>query len=321
MATSSPSVVNHSETSPTLSSPPVAFIIFKRPDTTQAVFNAIRQVQPKTLLVIADGPRPDRDGEVEKCAQTRAIIDQVDWDCEVLKCYSDVNLGLGTRIATGLSWVFEHVEEAIILEDDCLPDPSFFQFCQDMLDRYREESRIMSVSGCLFAKSPTANSYYFSHYLSCWGWATWKRAWEQFDFGMPGWQERRAKDWLTDYLGDRAIADLWTQRFDSICDPNRNDIWSYQFQYACWLHNAMSIRSNVNLITNVGIGADGTHTKQVMSDMPFNTLDAMAFPLNHPTAMKRDLEGDRLQEKYLLSRANPSLITRITRKLTALLPG
>lgn len=299
----------------------MAFIIFKRPDTTQAVFNAIRQVQPKTLLVIADGPRPDRDGEVEKCAQTRAIIDQVDWDCEVLKCYSDVNLGLGTRIATGLSWVFEQVEEAIILEDDCLPDPSFFQFCQDMLDRYREESHIMSVSGCLFAKSPTANSYYFSHYLSCWGWATWKRAWEQFDFGMPGWQERRAKDWLTDYLGDRAIADLWTQRFDSICDPNRNDIWSYQFQYACWLHNAMSIRSNVNLITNVGIGADGTHTKQVMSDMPFNTLDAMAFPLNHPTAVKRDLEGDRLQEKYLLSRANPSLITRITRKLTALLPG
>ena len=319
MATSSPVATPHLEITQPVSSPPVAFIIFKRPDTTQAVFNVIRQVQPKTLLVIADGPRPDREGEAEKCAQTRAIIDQVDWDCEVLKCYSDTNLGLGTRIATGLSWVFEQVEEAIILEDDCLPDPSFFQFCKEMLDRYRDDSRIMSVSGCLFAKSPIPDSYYFSHYLSCWGWATWRRAWEQFDFGMPGWQERRGQNWLTDYLGDRAIADLWTQRFDSICDPSRNDIWSYQFQYACWLQNALSIRSNVNLITNVGIGADSTHTKQVVSDTPFDTLDAMCFPLSHPATVQRDLEGDRLQEKYLLSRANPSVLTRIKRKLKTLL--
>ena len=321
MATSSPLGITHAETDASIASPPVAFIIFKRPDTTQAVFDVIRQVRPKTLLVIADGPRPDREGEAEKCAQTRAIIDQVDWDCEVLKCYSDVNLGLGTRIATGLSWVFDHVEEAIILEDDCLPDPSFFQFCKEMLDRYRDEPRIMSVSGCLFAKSPTPDSYYFSHYLSCWGWATWKRAWEQFDFGMPGWTARREQDWLADYLGDRAIADLWTKRFDSICDPSRNDIWSYQFQYACWLQNAMSIRSNVNLITNVGIGADSTHTKQIVSGMPFDTLDSMTFPLSHPSMVKRDLEGDHLQEKYLLSQANPSLLTRISRKLKALLPG
>ena len=133
---------------------PVVLIIFKRFDATQKVFNAIRKARPKQLLVIADGPRLDREGEAEKCTQTRGIIDQVDWDCEVMKCFSDENLGCGVRISTGLSWVFEQVEEAIILEDDCLPHPTFFMFCQEMLQRYREQPEVMSVSGCLFAKSP-----------------------------------------------------------------------------------------------------------------------------------------------------------------------
>jgi hypothetical protein len=163
---------------------PVVLIIFKRVDATQKVFDIIRQVQPKKLLVIADGARPDKEGEAEKCQQTRAIIDQVDWDCEVLRCFSERNLGCGVRISTGLQWVFEHVEEAIILEDDCLPHPTFFTFCSEMLDRYRDESRVMSVSGCLFARSPSPESYYFSHYLSCCGWATWRRAWQCFDFNM-----------------------------------------------------------------------------------------------------------------------------------------
>ena len=305
-----------------LPTPPVAFIIFKRPDTTQAVFNVIREAQPQTLLVIADGPRPDREGEAEKCAETRAIIEQVDWDCQVLKCYADENLGLGTRISTGLDWVFEQVEEAIILEDDCLPDPSFFPFCHEMLARYRDDARVMSVSGCLFANSPTSDSYYFSHYLSCWGWATWRRAWQCFDFDMASWLERREQDWLYEYLGDRQIADLWTKRFNGVCDPSRNDIWSYQFQFACWVHQALSIRANVNLITNVGIGADGTHTKSaVVGNTPFATLDSMAFPLRHPGIVERDEVGDRRQEQYLLSRANPSFLTRVSRKLKTLLPN
>jgi hypothetical protein len=126
---------------------PVALIIFKRPDTTERVFETIRQAKPPKLLVVADGPRTDQPGEAEKCAATRAIIDRVDWDCEVLKNYSDSNLGCGLRPATGISWVFEQVEEAIVLEDDCVPHPTFFRFCEELLEYYRHDERIMSISG------------------------------------------------------------------------------------------------------------------------------------------------------------------------------
>ena len=112
---------------------PVAFLIFNRPHTTQRVFAEIAKARPPKLLVVADGPRNDRPGEAELCAQTRAIIDQVDWDCEVLTHYADKNMGCKKRIASGIDWVFTQVEEAIILEDDCLPEASFFQFCEENL--------------------------------------------------------------------------------------------------------------------------------------------------------------------------------------------
>ena len=126
---------------------PVVFVIFSRPETTARVFEAIRQAQPAMLLVIADGPRPDRPEDVERCAATRAIIEQVDWDCEVLKNYADENMGCGKRPASGFTWAFEQVEQAIILEDDCLPHPSFFTYCETLLDYYRHDTRIMHING------------------------------------------------------------------------------------------------------------------------------------------------------------------------------
>ena len=157
---------------------PVAFIIFNRPSLTQIVFNTIRQAKPKQLFVIADGARfPE---EKEKCQQARDIIRQVDWDCEVLANYSDVNLGCGKRISSGISWVFEHVEAAIILEDDCLPHLSFFRYCENLLDYYRDDERVMAIGGDNFqdGNKKTPYSYYFSKYPHVWGWATWRRAWK-----------------------------------------------------------------------------------------------------------------------------------------------
>ena len=145
---------------------PVVLIIFNRPDTTAKVFEAIRQAKPSQLLVIADGPRPEKPGEAEKCAATRAIIDRIDWDCEVLKNYSEINLGCQQRVSSGLDWVFQTVETAIILEDDCLPHPTFFRFCAELLAKYRDEPRVMAISGDNFQcgqNSETDKSYYFSH--------------------------------------------------------------------------------------------------------------------------------------------------------------
>ncbi|MEW6491011.1 MAG: glycosyltransferase family 2 protein, partial [Cyanobacteriota bacterium] len=161
---------------------PVVFIIFNRPDTTQKVFEAIRQAHPPLLFVIADGPRPNKPGEDQKCAATRAIIDQVDWDCEVLTNYSEINLGCERRVSSGLNWVFDTVEEAIILEDDCLPHPTFFSFCEELLDYYRNDQRVMVITGqnVQFGRKRTDYTYYFSRYNHCWGWASWRRAWRSY---------------------------------------------------------------------------------------------------------------------------------------------
>lgn len=168
---------------------PVAFIIFNRPDRTAKVFEAIRQARPSMLLVAADGPRVNRTGETGKCAETRSIIDRVDWPCEVLTNYSDINMGMKQREATAFSWVFDIVEEAILLEDDCLPHPTFFRYCEELLRYYRHDERVMTISG---DNTPLGNprnrqtqdSYYFSIYARTWGWATWRRAWQHYDLEM-----------------------------------------------------------------------------------------------------------------------------------------
>jgi len=189
----------------------VAFIIFNRPDTTEKSFEVIRQAQPPKLLVIADAPRPNRPGEAERCTVTRAIIDRVDWNCEVLKNYSDVNLGCQKRVSSGLDWVFSLVEEAIIIEDDCLPDPSFFRFCEELLDYYRQEDRVMAINGQnnQFGRRRDDSSYYFSRYFHCWGWATWSRAWKHYDVDLQSWPTVSKGELLHNIFKSQNDVDYW----------------------------------------------------------------------------------------------------------------
>ncbi|WP_317189876.1 hypothetical protein [Mycobacterium avium] len=175
------------------STPPIIFMIFNRPDTTRKVFERIRAAKPEKLLVIADGPRASRPGEAEKCAATRAIIDEVDWDCEIERDFADTNMGTCPRISSGITRAFELVDKAVILEDDCVPSPSFFEYCADLLDRYENDERVMMISGNnhLFGHADITDSYYFSRYPHVWGWATWKRAWAKYDVKMTHWPEIR----------------------------------------------------------------------------------------------------------------------------------
>ena len=184
---------------------PVAFIIFNRPDTTERVFAEIANAKPPKLLVIGDGPRTGRPGEAEKVAATRAIIQRVDWDCKVLTNFSEVNLGCKKRVSSGIDWVFEQVEEAIILEDDCLPDITFFRFCQEMLERYRGDQRIGMISGdnFQFGRRYGDDSYYFSKYVHIWGWATWRDRWVgSYDVSMAKWPRIRDEGTIADIVGD-----------------------------------------------------------------------------------------------------------------------
>lgn len=285
---------------------PVVLIIFNRPDTTAKVFEAIRQAKPSQLLVIADGPRPEKPGEAEKCAATRAIIDRIDWDCEVLKNYSEINLGCQQRVSSGLDWVFQTVETAIILEDDCLPHPTFFRFCAELLAKYRDEPRVMAISGDNFQcgqNSETDKSYYFSHYPHCWGWATWRRAWQHYDVKMKQWPEVRQTDWLQNILPDIHAVKYWSNIFEKVYSAGLNS-WAYAWTFTCWRHRGLTILPNVNLVSNIGFGAEASHTKDVNSifaNMPVNEIN---FPLVHPTAIARNILADDFTEKIVFSGSN-----------------
>lgn len=285
---------------------PVVLIIFNRPDTTAKVFEAIRQAKPPQLLVIADGPRPEKPGEAEKCAATRAIIDRIDWDCEVIKNYSEINLGCQQRVASGLDWVFQTVETAIILEDDCLPHPTFFRFCAELLVKYRHEPRVMAISGDNFQfgqNRETNASYYFSRYPHCWGWATWRRAWQHYDAKMKQWPQVRQTDWLQNILLDIQAVKYWSNIFEKAYSVGLNT-WDYAWTFTCWMHQGLTILPHVNLVSNIGFGTEATHTKDVnsiLANMPVNEIN---FPLVHPPAIIRNILADDLTEKTVFSGAN-----------------
>jgi predicted O-linked N-acetylglucosamine transferase (SPINDLY family) len=280
---------------------PVCFIIFNRPDVTQRVFEKIREAKPPKLLVIADGARANKIGEQEKCLATRAIIHQVDWKCEVLTNYSDVNLGCRKRIYTGLDWVFSQVEEAIILEDDCLPDPSFFRFCEELLEEYRHNTKIMLVSGqnLQFGQKRRNYSYYFSRYNHCWGWATWKRAWQYYDDTMELWPLVKNENWLFDILQDEQAFRYWSATFQGMYEGF--DTWDYPWLFACYINQGLSVLPNINLVSNIGFGKEGTHatdTNSILANIP---VEEMQFPLKHPPFIVRDTQADNFTERTFYS--------------------
>lgn len=273
---------------------PVVFIIFNRPDHTERVFKEIAKAKPAKLLVIADGPRANIAGEVDKVLATREVISQINWDCELLTNYSNENLGCKSRVSSGIDWAFQNVEEAIILEDDCLPAATFFRFCQEMLDRYRLDSRIGMVSGDNFQFGSRRNndSYYFSKYAHIWGWATWRDRWQgSYDVDLEKWPVINNEGWLLDMLGNRDEADFWGEIFEKVYAKKLDSCWDYQWMFANLLEGRLNVMPNVNLISNVGFGEEATHTfkDSYLANIPTKELN---FPLNHPIGIIRNWEAD-----------------------------
>lgn len=240
---------------------PVALIVFNRPATTARVFAAIREARPQQLLVVADGPRTNRPDDIKKCTEVRHIVEQVDWPCKVLKNYSAINLGCRLRVSSGLDWVFDQVAEAIILEDDCLPDTTFFRFCQEMLNLYRYNERVMMVSGSnlLGEWKSTAQSYHFSAAGGIWGWASWRRAWQYYDVEMVLWSDSASRLKVSDVLGGGELYRIRSIDFDRAA-AGHVDTWDYQWSFAQLLQSGLAVVSAVNLISNIGFNVDATHT-------------------------------------------------------------
>ena len=260
-------------------------------------------MQPPKLLCIADGPRLNHPSDIEKCTETRKIIDQVDWDCQVLKNFSDVNLGLKKRVSSGLDWVFDTVDESIILEDDCLPGEDFFYYAQELLEKYRYDTRIMSISGnnFQFGRNQIIDSYYFSRYFHCWGWATWKRAWKYYDIHMKLLPETLQNDYLNSIFSNSS---KHIKYWEDIFKRAYNDgikTWDYQFLFSSWVQNGLHILPRVNLVSNLGFGNQSTNTLDKNNKLSNLKINSLSFPLTHPNIVMRNFHADEYTQNTIFS--------------------
>lgn len=294
---------------------PVALFVFRRPDTTRRVFDVIAKARPMRLFLIADGPRTNRAGETELCREVREIVTRVDWPCEVVTNFSATNLGCQERMISGLDWVFSLAEEAIILEDDCLPDLSFFRFCQELLERYRGDNRVAAISGTNLVAElvKTDVSYFFSQLGGNWGWASWRSEWQKFDRYLEDWPDLKAEGMLSEVFDDRKTIDHWTSIFDMMYQRKGPSAWDYQWLYSHLKNNRLTIIPRVNLVTNIGFGITGTHT--MIPDRRLTpSTKAIDFPLRHPIGFFPLRSADRhFQHLY-----DVPLSQRVSRRLRIL---
>ena len=291
---------------------PILFIIFNRPHTAQKVFDVIKKQKPKYLFVAADGPRPGNHEDIKKCQETRNIIKQIDWDCELKTLFRDENRGCGYGPAEAITWFFDNVEQGIILEDDVLPHPSFFPFCEELLERFKNDERISMISGINFLGKWKNNkySYIFSNLGSTPGWASWRRMWTNFDYNLINWKNKKYQNNIKNNLYFSSIFNYYKEKFDFYAHSPKNDVWDYQWLCTTIAHG-FTIVPSVNLISNIGFGDDATHTISSKNIHARLKLDKMSFPLKHSK-----LKADRLFEWLLFERCiNPKKRTLMKKVL------
>ena len=240
---------------------PVLLLIFNRPDVTFRVFDAIKKVQPSKFYIAADGPRANNDIDKERCLQARGIVEMIDWECEVQTLFSDINRGCKMGVVSAINWFFDHEEEGIILEDDCLPSGSFFSFCDSMIKKYKDDDRICTITGTNLQAGNIrgAASYYFSQFSNIWGWATWKRFWKKYDAGLTKYNNNNVRIQLNKVFDDIFLQEAWLEIFEKI-KVNKIDTWDYQLQFLTFFENGLCATPNVNLVSNIGFREDATHT-------------------------------------------------------------
>lgn len=295
---------------------PVVIILFNRPEKTRRVFEQIAKVEPGELFVIADGPRAQHPDDEEKCHMAREVIDEVDWDCQVHWDFADENLGVEERVQTGLDWVFENVDEAIILEDDCLPDPSFFPFCQELLGEYREDERIWDVTGTnpLLEWNAERYDYHYSIHGVAWGWATWKRSWERYDPDMERWADPDIRARVRDYLAD-AQQYRWARRLYERTFRGEETTWDYQWGFAKSINNALSIVPSRNLVSNIGFDEGATHTTATDSPLADLPRQSIEFPIDFNDFVAVDRTYSRRYFEYVTTQWERNRLLRRLRTL------
>lgn len=273
---------------------PVAFFVFNRPDTTAQVFEQIRAAEPPELFVVADGPRAECAEDAGRCVAVREIVEAVDWNCAVHRLYRDTNVGLPEAVYEGLDWVFEQVPEAIVLEDDTVPNHGFFRFCEALLDRYRDDDRVMMINGTnrLETWKAARQDYHFVTYQGVWGWATWRDAWRLYDPGMRAWTDGAARERIRQHLEDPERYEYYRRRFQRSYD-GVSPAWSRMWRFAVLANEGLCAVPSRNLVTNVGFDERAVHTTDPEAELAALPRQELSFPLEAPERVEPDRDYER----------------------------
>lgn len=284
---------------------PVLLIAWRRPETTRRVIEAIRPFAPAQLFVACDGPRTGNASEAQLVLAVRRVIEEeIDWPCALQRRFTPSNQGCKIGVSSAIQWFFEHVEEGVILEDDCLPSPDFLPFCESLLDRYRTDSRIWCISGNNFQEGQwrADGSYYFSRYMHCWGWASWRRCWAAYDRDLTLWPSLKDSELMDTIFDDPQERAYWSSTWDRLKNESEPDTWDYQWMFTVFANGGLVAIPNVNLVSNIGFGPDATHTQE---EFISTKADQRLGPLVHPSWTLRDSEADRATYKRIWGRWNP----------------
>ena len=292
----------------------VLFLIFNRIDTTKQVFEAIRQAKPPKLYVAADGPKKNREKEVEQVKAVQDyVINNIDWNCEVKTLFRDKNLGCKFAVSSAITWFFENEEMGIILEDDCLPSQSFFWFCEELLEKYKNDFRIGHIGGSNFQKGLKRGNadYYFSIYNHVWGWASWANRWKEYDVNLVRFKN---SGFLKKIHNSTKALRYWEKIF-FLMKNQQIDTWDYQWTFTMWGKNWLSIIPNLNLVTNIGFGSDATHTNKINESANIRSYDMVIK--KHPKEIEENIEADEYTNKniYLKKKLIPRIINKLKKYL------
>ncbi|MBO5334272.1 MAG: glycosyltransferase family 2 protein [Clostridia bacterium] len=295
---------------------PVALIFFNRDDTLKSVFEQVRKAKPSKLFLIQDGARENREDDIEGIAACRKVVENVDWECEIFKNYSEENLGCGRRVSSGISWVFESVDRAIILEDDCVIEPTFINFCDELLEKYKDDERVAMISALNHFVDWDCgdNSYFFAKTGAIAAWATWKRVWDNFDFTIKYYNDDYVKKVIKSSFNHKYAANARMKNWQSIYERGQKGekirYWGPQFGFLKYRTTALSIVPSHTLSSNVGVGPKATFSgmgaefmKKSMRPWFFQKTRPMEFPLKHPVTILPDCEYDK--KYYDITYPNP----------------
>lgn len=291
------------------SSTPLLILAFNRPDHTRQLISALRAIRPAIVYCSQDGPRSGNTRDRAACQAVTQVWDEIDWPCERHLLIRKRNLGCQQAVSQAITWFFKHVEAGIILEDDCIPHPTFFSYCQELLHHYADDTRIMHISGNSFL-STQRDGYRFSQYPHCWGWATWRRAWILFDPTLPNWEDLNQQQLILSRFSSPISRLFWKRMFSGVA-KKQIDSWAIPWVYTLWINHGLSILPNRNLVTNIGFGADSTHTPDARSALAGRQAFAYHFPIKHPHCMIQDLQADAADQAFVYEqRTLPQLVSR-----------